>query len=107
MNLPQQPTLELEKSIPRSPSPRNFMDPLFNHRKEFETIFSPLFPEPQEESKVEKARAVLGEVVKDLPDEELANYLTLFQYLMEGWLDQYEKELFNGLTLQELLRERR
>jgi len=61
----------------------------------------------EEDSKIQKARAILGEVAKDMPDEELATYLTMFQYLLDSWLDQYETELFDGLTLQQVLRERR
>jgi len=64
-----------------------------------------IFPESPEENKIQKARAVLGEITKDVPDEELAVYITQFQYLLDSWLDEYEKQTFNNLTLQELLRE--
>lgn len=64
-----------------------------------------IFPESPEENKVQKARAVLGEIAKDMPDEELAIYITQFQYLLDSWLNEYEKQTFNNLTLQELLRE--
>lgn len=66
-----------------------------------------IFPESPEENKVQKARAVLGDIVKEIPDEELAIYLTQFQYLLDSWLDIFEKQIFNSLTLQELLREGR
>lgn len=75
-------------------------------RKTLENSFY-VFPESPEESKVQKARAVLGESVQDVPDEELAVYLTQIQYLLDSWLDQFEKQAFNSLTLKELLRERR
>ena len=64
-----------------------------------------IFPESPEENKVQKARAILGEIAKDLPDEELAVYITQFQYLLDSWLDIYEKQIFNGITLQQLLQE--
>ena len=64
-----------------------------------------IFPESPEENKVQKARAVLVEIAKDIPDEELAIYITQFQYLLDSWLDIYEKQIFNGITLQQLLQE--
>ncbi|MCL5411055.1 MAG: hypothetical protein M1324_04425 [Patescibacteria group bacterium] len=64
-----------------------------------------IFPESPEENKVQKARAILGEIAKDMPDEELAVYITQFQYLLDSWLNEYEKQTFNNLTLAELLRE--
>lgn len=64
-----------------------------------------IFPESPEENKVQKARAILGEIARDIPDEELAIYITQFQYLLDNWLNEYEKQTFNNLTLEELLRE--
>ena len=64
-----------------------------------------IFPESPEENKIQKARAVLGEIAHEIPDEELVIYITQFQYLLDSWLNEYEKQIFNDLTLQELLRE--
>ena len=80
--------------------------PILSHRKAFESSFNSLLPELQEESKIQQARGILGDTAKDMTDEELSVYLTQFEYLLEGWLDSYEKQLFNGLTLQQMLRER-
>ncbi|HOX40918.1 MAG TPA: hypothetical protein PK263_01860 [bacterium] len=79
---------------------------IFNHRKTLESSFDSLFGNNQEENKIQKARAILGETVNDVPDDELATYLTQFQYLLDEWLDGFEKQVFNGLTLQQLLQER-
>ena len=79
---------------------------MLEHRKALESSFY-IFPESPEENKIQKARAILGESVKDVPDEEMAIYITQFQYLLDSWLDQYEKQIFNNLTLQQLLREGR
>ena len=64
-----------------------------------------IFPESPEENKVQKARAILGDIAKDIPDDELAVYITQFQYLLDSWLNEYEKQTFNNSTLEELLRE--
>lgn len=78
---------------------------ILNHRKAFESSLSSLFGNNPEESKVQKARAILGETAINISDNELSTYLTEFQYLLDEWLDEYEKQLFDGKTLQQLLRE--
>ena len=47
----------------------------------------------------------MGDDVKDLSDEDLDVYLTNFQYLIDSWLDEYEKQVFNNKTLKEILKE--
>lgn len=64
-----------------------------------------IFPTQQEETKIQKARQILGEIVTEMTDEELESHITKFQYLMDCWLDDFEKKSFNGKTLDQLLRE--
>ena len=78
---------------------------ILNHRKTFESSLSSLFGSNQEECKIQKARAMLGETAINISDNELSTYLTEFQYLLDGWLDEYEKQLFADKTLQQILRE--
>ena len=47
----------------------------------------------------------MGDDVKDLSDEDLEVFLTEFQYLIDCWLDEYEKQVFNNKTLKELMKE--
>lgn len=75
------------------------------HRKAFESTLDNIFRNDKEESQVQKARAILGDSVANVPDEELSVYLTEFQYLLDEWLDIFEKQLFSGKTLQQLERE--
>lgn len=72
------------------------------HRKDFDSSLNTLLGNDQEESKIKKARAVLGKTVTGVPDDELAVYLTEFQYLLDDWLDSYEQQIFNAKTLQQL-----
>lgn len=58
---------------------------------------------PIEDKDIEEARKILGETVKDLTDEELKDHLVETKYLIETWLDDYERTIFNGKTLNELL----
>ncbi len=66
-----------------------------------------LFPEQQHQDKdIQKAKQVLGELAKNFTDAELKDLLCEVKFLVENWLDNFERDSFNGLTLAELLHER-
>ena len=50
---------------------------------------------------VDEARKILGKVAEGMSDEQIQDQLTKIEYLTEGWLDQYEKSIFDGKTLSE------
>lgn len=63
-----------------------------------------LFPEQQKQEKtIKQTRAILGNLLQEFKQEELEEVITLLQYLTESWLDVYERDLFDGMTLNELL----
>ena len=70
-----------------------------------ETALKHIFPEKQDENKLQKARLIMGEAVKDLSDEELETFITEFQYLIEAWVDSFERQIFDNKTLKQLLEE--
>jgi len=45
----------------------------------------------------------MGELVTDLSDEELEVYMTEFQYLIDAWFDDFERQAFDGQTLKQVL----
>lgn len=66
-----------------------------------------LFPEQQyEEKRVQKAKEVLGKLADEFTEIELKGVVTEVQCLAESWLDDFERNIFNGLTLKELLHEK-
>ena len=67
-----------------------------------EQALNTIFPDNQEETKIIKAKRILGEVAKDYSDERLGNLVTDFEYLVDTWLDVFEKQIFGGKTLREL-----
>jgi len=71
--------------------------------KSLEQTLQTLFPEPQEENKLQKARRILGNTVSEISDEQLEVFLTEIQYLLNGFFDHYEKQLFNGMTLRQVV----
>ena len=62
-----------------------------------------IFTNPQEETLLVNSRRIMGRVVVELSDEEFEVYITEFQHLIDYWLDGFEKEHFNGQTLQQIL----
>ena len=57
----------------------------------------------QQRKTVQEAREVLGESAENLNDQELYGLVTEMHYLVEGWLEEYEKSVFDGKTLKELI----
>lgn len=41
--------------------------------------------------------------IKNLTDDEVGNIVAKFKYLAEGWLDSYERKIFTGKKVNELL----
>jgi len=58
-----------------------------------------------EDTDIEEAREILGDTAKQLTDEQLKDICVEIQFLVESWLDEYERSVFNGKTLRELLGE--
>jgi len=69
-----------------------------------EKTLNAIFPQPEEQTKLERAKAILGDLSKSYSDEKLENLVSDFEYLAESWLDLFEKESFEGMTLRELLK---
>jgi hypothetical protein len=63
-----------------------------------------LISEPQEQSKTAKARAILGDTSSQYTDEQLECLVADFEHLADTWLDDFERQIFEGKTLQELLK---
>ncbi len=71
------------------------------------TSLDALFPEQEYEQKdLQKAKAILGSLSEKFTPQELKDLIVQVQFLTESWLDEFERDIFNGLTLRELLHER-
>jgi hypothetical protein len=69
-------------------------------------VLNSVFPQQSEENKITRTRRILGETAKTISDEQVECITTEFQFLIDAWLDEYEKEVFNGMTLKEVLNEK-
>ncbi|KKQ38440.1 MAG: hypothetical protein US54_C0010G0021 [Candidatus Roizmanbacteria bacterium GW2011_GWA2_37_7] len=62
-----------------------------------------MFPEQSHENNtVLKAKEILGD---KYTIEEVKSMLASYEYLINGWLEEYEKKILNKKTLKELLRD--
>ena len=57
----------------------------------------------QQEKIVQEAREVLGESSSNLSDEQIYDLVTEMQYLVDTWIEEFEKNVFEGKTLNEVL----
>lgn len=66
-----------------------------------------LFPEQQyDERNVQKAKEILGPLADQFTTDELKDVVSEVQYLVASWLDDFERDIFGGLTLKEVLHEK-
>jgi hypothetical protein len=66
-----------------------------------------LFPEQQyDEKDIQKAKEILGETAQQFTPIQLQEAVTKIQFLTETWLDDFERNTFDGVTLKELLHEK-
>lgn len=94
----------VETKFASSP-PANAYQEMVPRRIDQKVILDSIFPTRQEETKIAKARRILEEIGSDLSDEELEIYLIKFEFLLDTWIDNFEKIIFDGKTLNQLLRE--
>lgn len=49
-----------------------------------------------------EARNLLGKREEELTDEEVTNLATEVQYLVDAWLEEFERNVYGGKTLNEI-----
>jgi hypothetical protein len=60
-------------------------------------------PAIEADSRLLQARRVMGSTVGEMSDADLGVHLTGFAQLVDGWLDEYERQRFDGSTFKEYL----
>ncbi len=62
-------------------------------------------PEPEDKD-IQEARKILGKLADGLSAHQIKNMITEIDFLVKAWLEEYERTIFNGKTLAELLHEK-
>ncbi len=94
-------------SIPKTASTEKVSLPTQpdNPQKVLEKALNSIFISPQEENKLAKARRILGpEITTGVSDEQLDVFIGEVQLLLDSWFDTFERKVFEGHTLREILR---
>lgn len=66
-----------------------------------------LFPEQKyEERSLKDAKEILGALADEFTPQQLKDTVVEIRYLTECWLNEFEREIFEGKTLRELLHEK-
>lgn len=96
-----QPLNEVLSEI--TPRPPNTSKPTSTLKESLDN----LFPEQKyEEKRLQRAKDILGDIAHDLTPSELKNALTEIEFLANTWIDEFERFIFDGKTLNELLHEK-
>ncbi len=95
LKLQHHPTFETPQKLSTS----------FNPQQSIETAINNIFPLASEENKTLRMRKTLGNTAQSLSNEQIERVTTQFQFLIDSWMDEFEKEVFSGLTLKEVLNE--
>lgn len=80
-------------------SPTSIINPQGTYEK-----INQLFEEQDQQGKtIQEAREILGESASNLSDEQVFDLVNEIQYLVDSWLEEYERKVFDGKSLDELL----
>ena len=70
-------------------------------------VLDEMFPEQKHAEKpIKHARKIMGEAAKQYSDSDIKSILTNTKFLAQSWLNDFERESFDGKTLDELLNEK-
>ncbi len=69
----------------------------------YDQINSHFNEQNHQQKTIEEARDILGEQAQQLTDEQIYDLVNEVQYLVDTWIEEYEKKTFEGKTLKELV----
>ena len=81
----------------------NLSASLHQHTASIDTALQGIFKSTHEESRIQQVRRIMGGSLDSLSDEELEVCITEFQHMLDEWFDVFERDLFDGQTLKQVL----
>lgn len=72
---------------------------IMENTNNFNTILNSYLANDKDD-RIEKTRLMLGSI--NLENEAIESLVSDFEYLADTWLNEFEKQIFSGITLQEL-----
>jgi len=100
-----QPLKEVLDEI--TPKSMDITNKSLSESSSFKESLDNLFPEQKyQENDIQEARKILRDTAVEFSEDQLKESINEAKFLVETWLDDFEREIFEGLTLQELLHEK-
>ena len=88
-------------------SGKNYFQIPDSHKFSTKETLDLMFPEQlREEKELIKVKLILGDLASGYSTQEFKEIVTEIQYLADSWLDDFEKSIFKGETLLELLHDK-
>lgn len=81
----------------------NSTSSLLNLEGAYEKINQIFEGQDQQEKTIQEAREILGDSADNLTDEQVYDLANEVQFLVDSWLEEYERKVFDGKSLDELL----
>ncbi|MDP3974054.1 MAG: hypothetical protein Q8P92_04445 [Candidatus Daviesbacteria bacterium] len=75
----------------------------FNPQGRYDQLNELFNQQDKQQKDVQEAREILGESARDLTDSQVYDLTNEIQYLVDSWLEEFERKTFDGKTLNELL----
>ncbi|GEM_PF-2579093 len=79
------------------------LTPLLEKYGTYEKLNEIFEDQNSQQKRVLEAREILGDSAKDLTDDQVFELVSNVQFLADIWEEEFEKEIFGGKTLNELL----
>ena len=99
-NLPSIPSSPDSHIIPRLRSPVKSAPASQGVYDQLNNLFS---EQDKQKNSILEAREILGESASALTDDQVYDLVSEIQYLADTWLEEYERTIFDGKTLDETL----
>lgn len=103
----------IQQQYPRQEYVQTYLQPIkqpdykYNATPTISQSLEAIFPEQkQADKRIKLAKDALGSLACHFTESQIKDMIAEVEYLTETWLDEYERNIFEGLTLQELLHEK-
>ncbi len=81
----------------------NSINPSLDQQDKYDQINQLFEDQDQQEKTILEAREILGEPANDLSNEQVFDLVNEVQFLVENWLEEYERKVFDGKSFDEML----
>jgi len=83
-----------------TPAPSGAVSPI----RPFQDALGTIFPTVEHDARLQQARRIMADEVADVSDQDLGAQITELQYLIDAFMDDFERTVFEGQTLKQLMR---